>query len=84
MGTLSKLPNIGGVLESRLNHIGITEPAELFELGSKQAFIRLRQKNAGACLSTLCALEGAIEGIRWHSLPSTVKTELKAFYKNLS
>ncbi|MBX4260419.1 TfoX/Sxy family protein (plasmid) [Clostridium estertheticum] len=31
----------------------------------------------------LYAIEGAIEGIRWHYLSDDIKQELKVFYKTL-
>lgn len=35
-----------------------------------------------ACYNRLCALEGALRGIRWHDLPDEVKRDLKAFYQS--
>ncbi|MBS6511016.1 MAG: TfoX/Sxy family DNA transformation protein, partial [Clostridiales bacterium] len=40
-----------------------------------------RKADPGICLSALQALEGAVRGVRWHSLPSEVKQDLKAFYR---
>jgi DNA transformation protein len=36
-----------------------------------------------ACLSKLCALEGAVQGIRWHQLSADRKEELNRFIKTL-
>ena len=83
MGELSKLPNISTVVEGKLNEVGITTQKQLKEIGSKQAFLSLRKNDTGACINMLCALEGAIEGIRWHYLPDEVKQELKEFHKSL-
>lgn len=83
MGELSKLPNISTVVEGKLNEVGINTQEQLNEAGSKQAFLNLRKNDSGACLSMLCALEGAIQGIRWHSLSEEVKQELKKFHKSL-
>ena len=33
-----------------------------------------------ACYMRLCALEGAIQGVRWHHLDEGTKKEMKAFY----
>jgi len=52
----------------------------LIELGSKEAFIRIKTIDDGACFSMLQGLEGAIQGIRWHHLPRTVKADLKEFF----
>ena len=83
MGELSKLLNISTVVEGKLNEVGITTQKQLKEIGSKQAFLSLRKNDSGACINMLCALEGAIQGIRWHSLSDEVKKELKEFHKSL-
>ena len=49
MGELAKLPNIGKVVEEQLNQVGITTYEELKELGSRQAWLRIK----------------AIDSIRW-------------------
>jgi DNA transformation protein len=83
MGELSKLLNISTVVEGKLNEVGITTQKQLKEIGSKQAFLSLRKNDSGACINMLCALEGAVEGIRWHYLSDEVKQELKEFHKSL-
>ena len=83
MGELSKLPNISTVVEGKLNEVGIITQNQLKDIGSKQAFLSLRKNDSGACLNMLCALEGAIQGIRWHSLSDEVKKELKEFHRSL-
>jgi DNA transformation protein len=80
MGELSKLPNIGDKLEAQLNEVGIDTLEQLKEVGSKQAWLYIKDIDASACINRLCAIEGAIQGIRWHNLSSDVKNELKAFY----
>lgn len=82
MCELSKLPNIGAVLEQQLLQVGIDSPEKLAEIGSKQAWLRIRAMDSSACYNRLCALEGAIEGIRWHDLSTAIKTELLDFYKS--
>lgn len=77
---LSSLPNIGKVLSERLAEVGIETPQELKSIGSENAFIRLLTVDAGACFSELMALEGAIQGVRWHDLNKTQKDELKIFF----
>ena len=83
MGELSKLQNISTVVEGKLNEVGIITQNQLKDIGSKQAFLSLRKNDSGACLNMLCALEGAIQGIRWHSLSDEVKKELKEFHRSL-
>lgn len=77
---LNSLPNIGRMLEINLNLAGIHSASHLRSLGSHRAFIMLRLVDASACLNSLCALEGAIQGIRWHNLDISIKDELKAFF----
>lgn len=83
MGELSTLPNIGNVLEKNLNDIGIDTPEQLQAIGSKEAFIRIKLNDAGACLHMLYGLQGAIEGIRDTFLSENTKADLKKFYKTL-
>ena len=81
MDSLSKLPNIGKTLEEKLNKVGITTPQELINTGSENALLQIRVIDESACFNMLCALEGAIQGIRWHGLPKERKEELKQFLK---
>lgn len=83
MGKLSDLPNISRVTESKLIEAGINSPEQLIEMGSKDAFIRIRANDPTACLSMLYGLEGAVEGIKDKFLSSDTKEELKAFFKSL-
>jgi DNA transformation protein and related proteins len=83
MGRLSEMQNIGPVVERQLMEAGIQTPEELIALGSREAFVRLRLRDPGCCLSCLCGLEGAIRGIRWHNLEAETKAGLKAFMKTL-
>lgn len=81
MISLSNLPNIGKALEQKLKKVGITTVEELRNAGAENALIRIRTIDDTACYNMLCALEGAIRGIRWHSLPKERKEELKQFLK---
>lgn len=78
---LTTLPNIGKTLSEKLHDVGIETPEDLLAAGSENAFIRLKTVDEGICFSELCALEGAIQGIRWHNLVADRKNELKVFYK---
>jgi len=82
MGELSKLPNIGKVLEKQLNEVGINSIEELKKIGSKKVWIKIKKIDKSACLNRLCALEGAIRNIRWHDLEESIKNDLKEFKKN--
>ena len=80
MEKLSDLPNIGKVLEQQLNQIGITTFAQLKEIGSKQAWIRIKAIDDSACINRLYGIEGAIQGIRKNFLSEEVKADLNEFY----
>lgn len=77
---LTMLPNIGRVLRERLHQAGIENVDELVAVGSENAFLRLNIIDSTTCLHELMALEGAVQGIRWHDLDWQRKCELKAFF----
>ena len=80
MGELSKLPNIGKVVEKQLNDVGISTVDDLINIGSKEAWLKIKEVDESACLNRLMALEGAIQNIRWHNLSYEDKKNLKDFY----
>lgn len=80
MNKLSDMPNIGKTLEKLLIEAGIDSEEKLKKLGSKEAYLSIRKIDETACLSKLCALEGAIQGIRWHNLSEATKKDLKIFF----
>ena len=73
---LSKLPNIGKVLEKELNDVGINTAEELSKVGSIEAIKRISTQN-DVCLNKLYALEGAIQKKRWNYLDEECKIALK-------
>jgi DNA transformation protein and related proteins len=81
---LEDLPNIGSTLAELLRETGISSPEELYTSGTIQAFLKIKALAPDACFSKLCALEGAIEGIRWHNLSKEKKAELKHFFALIS
>ncbi len=84
MASLTDLPNISTVNAKKLQDAGITTPEMLRKIGSREAFLRVRAtSDPGACLSMLQGLEGAIQGIRWHSLSPETKAELKCFFNSV-
>ena len=80
MGQLQSLPNIGEKLEHQLHQAGIDTIEELKRVGSHEAWLRILAFDPSACIMRLSALEGAIQGIRWHDLDPETKAALKAFY----
>lgn len=81
MGELSGLLNVGAVLEQQLQEAGISTAAQLHALGSKQAWLKIRQIDSSACLHRLYALEGAIRGVKKSQLPPEVRAELLEFFR---
>lgn len=79
--TLSSLINIGVVLAEKLEQVGVETPEELISHGSENSFMRLFAADKDICVNSLLALEGAIQGIRWHNLDDSRKAELGMFYK---
>ena len=81
MTPLTESPNIGSTLADLLEEIGITHQEELVEVGSTEAIMQLASIDRNrVCLLMLYALEGAVQGIRWHGLSEIRKDELKDFY----
>jgi DNA transformation protein len=83
MGALNKMPNISTIIEAKLIQAGVKTPEDLQQMGSRAAFCKIREKDPSACLNMLCALEGAVRGVRWFSMPNEVKAELKEYYESL-
>ena len=81
MAELSKLPNIGKIVEEQLNQVGITTGAQLKEIGAKAAWLKIQEIDESACINRLMALEGAIRGVKKTMLPVEVKADLKDFYR---
>ena len=81
---LTDLPNIGKTLAVNLKQVGIETPEALKKVGSENAIVKLiTLENSGACINMLYALEGAIQGIRWHGLDTERKQSLLEFYRRL-
>ncbi len=80
MGELSKLPNIGKVVEEQLNQVGIYTADELAAIGTEQSWLKIQQIDESACINRLLGIEGAIQGIKKTLLPKERKEELKEFY----
>lgn len=80
MGDLGDLANIGIAMKKRLAAVGINEVATFMKMGSKEAFIKLRLHEGDTCFNSLCALEGAVQNIRWHNLSCETKEDLKKFF----
>ncbi len=80
MGELSLLPNIGKEIENQLKQVGIETLEQLKEVGSQQAWLRIKEIDESACINRLYCLEGAIQNMRKSNLAPEKKAELKEFY----
>lgn len=81
MGKLSKLPNIGKVVEAQLNQIGIITEDDLKSVGARQAWLKIQEIDESACINRLLVLKGAIQGVKKTELSYDVKSDLKEFYR---
>lgn len=75
--------NIGKEMERKLTSVGIDTPEKLIELGSKQAFLKLKEAYPQVCLVHLYTLEGAIYNTEYNRLSEDTKKELKKFSDSL-
>ena len=80
MTDLTTLPNIGDKLTDELQRVGITSAEQLVELGSVKAAVRITRGRAHTGYNMLYALEGAIRGVRWHSLSKEDRARVRAEY----
>jgi DNA transformation protein len=62
--------------------VGIYTVDELIDIGSNEAWLRIKETDDSACMNRLMALEGAIQNIRWHDLSDEDKKNLKDFYNS--
>lgn len=83
MKDLTTLPNIGKEMASKLKSVEIDTAEKLVEIGSKEAFLRLKTKYPQVCLVHLYTLEGAIRNVEFNCLPEETKANLKEFSDNL-
>lgn len=81
MGELSKLPNIGKIVEQQLNEAGIFTFEDLKKIGAENAWLKIQENDKSACIHRLLALEGAVEGVKKTELSDERKAELKKFYE---
>ena len=81
MGELSKLINIGKVVEEQLNQVGIETEEQLKEIGSKQAWLKIKAIDSSACMNRLLGIEGAIQGKKKTLLSEETRADLREFYQ---
>lgn len=83
MSTLQGLPGIGKVTEKLLIEVGVDTPDKLINVGSRGAFLKIRQVDPTACLHMLYGLEGAVQGMKDSQLNTETKQDLKEFFAGL-
>jgi len=83
MAELTTMPNIGKEMAGKLKSVEINTAEDLIEVGSKQAFFRLKTKYPQVCLVHLYTLEGAIRNVEFNCLPKETKADLKEFSDSL-
>ena len=79
MAELTSMMNIGKEMAKKLDSVGICSAEELVSSGAEQAFLKLRERYPSICLVHLYAVEGAVRGVEFNSLPESRKKELKEF-----
>ncbi len=83
MTDLTSMINIGKEMANKLKSVEIDCAEKLIEVGSKEAFFRLKTKYPQVCLVHLYTLEGAIQNVEFNCLPEETKADLKAFSDSL-
>ena len=76
---LKTLKNIVKEIDKKLNFVGINSAEELKDIGSKEAWVRLKLEYPEVCLVHLYTLEGAIRHIEYNQLSEETKKDLKQF-----
>ncbi len=84
MNAFNDVPNLGKILIRKLQEAEIKNIEQLRMIGSEKAFFRLKTVDPDACINMLYALDGAIQGIRWHQLSKKRKEELKFYFQQLT
>ena len=79
MSELTAMANIGKEMEKKLTSVGIDSAEKLIALGSKEAFLKLKQAYPNVCLVHLYTLESAIQNTEFNCLSEDKKKELKEF-----
>ncbi|MFK7864505.1 MAG: TfoX/Sxy family DNA transformation protein [Pseudohongiellaceae bacterium] len=77
---LTEMKNIGGTVAARLHELGITNEAELRELGAAKAYKWLSEKHPDKHLPVcyyLYSLEGALQNRHWDDFSENEKLGLR-------
>lgn len=80
--TLRGMRGLGPKSVEWLGEVGIETPAQLEQVGSIGAFLRVREQQPKVSLNLLYALEGALLDVHWAKLPADLKRRLQAAVKS--
>ena len=83
---LKDLKNIGPVMVEKLTKAGITSPAQLKQMGAKEAYLAMFESGqfcGTVHVAYLYALEGATTDTDWLAISEDKKQELKDFCQEL-
>lgn len=75
---LLQLKNLGMATVNILQAIGINNYDELREIGSVEAYRRIKARDINVSKVMLYALEGALMDVHWNNLPPDLKQQLVA------
>ena len=73
---ISELKSLGPKSQQMLSRAGITSVAQLRELGSVEAYVRVKRANSGVSANLLWALESALSGESWQKVARIHRTSL--------
>lgn len=78
MEVLTTLPNVDSDLAEKLASAGVTSYEELVAHGSVDVALKIcNGLDPGACYNMLYAIEGAIRGVRWYTIPKEERKRLQ-------
>lgn len=79
---LHDMMNIGPNFERELKYAGVHSPEDLYSLGSKRAFMKLKRAGVeNLTLRKLACLEGAIQNCKKFSLTEETKADIQQFFE---
>jgi len=81
MQELNSLPNISRIIKRKLNDVNILNAEQLKEIGSREAFTKIKTAFPKSCVYLLYRLEGAITEEKWYNLGKEKEKELSDYFK---
>ncbi|MBI9036506.1 MAG: TfoX/Sxy family DNA transformation protein [Bacteroidales bacterium] len=81
MQELSSLPNVSKLIKRKLNDVNIYNADQLIEIGSREAFTKIKAAFPQSCIYFLFRLEGAVTDKKWYKLGKEKEKELVDYFK---